>query len=264
MAKTAGVAGLGKQRGGHISFIRVKSRRGVADKIVSEPMSSHKPSHFEVLTKLILPVLSLTAFILAQWKGQETLLRPLLGLAFLSIVIGFWSTIKGGILNWTNKVHQHRLARKLLPDLRTLAHNFSQFIDPSFRCGSLNSVLSAESPPVISQMNLPTLDLFYGPWFLLIRRLSHAMGTTTEFLDAALELDSLIRSYNCHCVLAVFERMPDQIRASLSTTARRGLAMHRESFVLYLRDYEQFCIKARELLPESAVVGGFQIPRPLP
>jgi hypothetical protein len=168
------------------------------------------------------------------------------------------------ILNWTSKVRQRRLARKLLPELRTLADALLPFIDPSFGRGSLHSIFNAESSPVMSQINLPAIDLFYGPWSQLIRRLGHARGTTTEFVDAALELDSLIRSYNCHCVLVVFERMPDQIRTSLSTTAHRELAMFRENFVVYLRDYDQFCVKARALLPESAVVAGIQIPRPLP
>lgn len=227
-------------------------------------MLSQKPSPFEVLTKLLLPALSLTAFILAELRGQQKLLRPLLGLVFVFVVIGFWPSIWGWILKWTSKVQQRRLARELVPELRRLAETMVQFIDPSFRRGSINSVLSEENPQFINQINLPTLDLFYGPWSQLTRRLSHAIGTTAEFVDAALELDSLIRSYLTYCVLAVFDRMPDAVRTSLSAAARRELAVHRENIVLYLREYVEFYAKVRALLPESVAAMDFRIPRPLP
>lgn len=229
--------------------------------LLSRMPDVQKPSLFEVLTRLLLPALSLVAFIVAQIRGQ-TIRWPLLAFIFLFIAVAFLSPLKAMIRRRLLERQKKNLAQHLFADLQGLVSHFGKFI-ASNSAETLHAVLQREAAFILGEMHVPNAELVYYPWYYLNDRLQRQPKTLPEFLGYLTELDSLVRGYINHYLFPVFDRMPEYIREKLSGSALRELAVFREQFVNFLNQCAALGERARPLLPERYAFFGFPVPRPL-
>jgi hypothetical protein len=231
-----------------------------------EPEKPPKPTAFDYLTKLILPVLALVALILTRSEKQTALTWGLLVFAFISLVAGFFPQLAA----WAKGKVQHgsdeRVARRAFSELRKFIQRFGEFVGSG--SDTLHHIVESElcgnNPEMAAQLGLPSIGIFQGFWTTLSDRAAIERPTLASFMGTASALNMLVAVYNNHCMHVVFERIPQKLRAEVSglpkhvedqvdwermgqrppgqlaEPARRSLEGCRERFNAFLDAYENF------------------------
>jgi hypothetical protein len=90
-----------------------------------------RPTTFDIITKLLLPGLTLAAFILGQIKGAPpTLEWALFAFTVLLVVFGFfYAPFMAMMRDRSESARDTKVARDALPELRRLAGAFAEFVD---------------------------------------------------------------------------------------------------------------------------------------
>jgi len=62
----------------------------------------------------------------------------------------------------------------------------------------------------------------------------------TQLLLALRGFDNLLHAYETYCLQPIFDHMPSNSHAALTTDSRRALERFRERYVSFREDYEEF------------------------
>lgn len=132
----------------------------------AEPEPS-KPSGFDYLTKLVVPLLALVALIVADFRQERTLMWALLGVTVLSLLVGFLSRAAGWTKVRAGARRDERFARRAFPALRKLVERFGDFADQS-HCNTVHYValheLSQGRSDLFGKLGIPSVNFFRALW----------------------------------------------------------------------------------------------------
>ncbi len=227
-----------------------------------------KPSGFDVLTKLVLPVLSLIALIVAQLQQrQSTVLLGLLGLAFLSIAVGFYPALKTRTNSWIQNRRSEQQARQRFSEFRKFVRQFGAFVDTGPN-DTLHYIVASElcrnNMTDFGKLGIPIIGLFNGFWYHFNFRVEHQKPSLVGLRQAVQEFGNLVGTYNNNCVVIVFERLPHDVQASLTPQVKSSLNAFQQRFVHFLQGYQQFLkdlVESGVTSKESHIY--FSYPKPL-
>lgn len=231
-----------------------------------EPEKPPKPTAFDYLTKLILPVLALVALILTRSEKQTALTWGLLGFAFLSLLAGFYPQLASWVKKQARSDRDERIAKRAFPELKKLIYRFGEFVGS--RSDTLHSIVQSEvcgnNQDMATRLGLPNIQIFQGFWTTVSARAAVERPTLATFKGTVTALNMLVALYNNHCMYVVFDRFPQELRwqvsglpkhveeqvdwermgqkppGQLAEPARRSLEGCRERFNAFLDAYENF------------------------
>ena len=222
-----------------------------------------KPPAFDILTRAALPI-ALVAF--AQQQEQSVRFWGLIAVAFLFGVIGFYPIGMRQIRNWTNKLHDRRLAKKMFPRFGRLVDRLGELLDTRGN-DTLEHVakdqLCRSNAARFEELRMVPLNLFNGFWQDLNSRIEKQISNLENLVQSTSELGNLVNSYNRYCVAPVFERFPDAMRELLTDEAKSALESFRERFVDFLKDYDEYTKELEEVL-RTVHLQTFYIAKPKP
>lgn len=227
-----------------------------------------KPTSFDYATRFIIPLLSLVAVIVSALQQHPVAMGVLIGITVFSLILGFLPQARAWAGSRAQARHDERAARLAFPALRKFVGRFGEFVSTSSGVG-LHAIAQSDARPAgpgpLMQLGLPTIiDIFQGLWFTLNERTTIEHPTRANLRLSLSEFSMLINLYNNHCMYAVFERLPQELRAQtsglpkhvedqidwermgqqppgqLSEDAKRSLEGFRERFNAFLNDYEGF------------------------
>lgn len=234
--------------------------------VVQQNERPPKLTTFDVLTRLILPALTLVAVIVAQLQQQRVVLTLLLAFLFLSVAVGFYAHLKAWLRDRVRERQNERLAKAAFPKLKTFSRKFGEFVTPQ-RDDALHNIvfreLCSNNMQNFDRLHLPHIDLFQGFWSYLNARTEKAKPSLTNLLSLIAEFDNLVALYDIHCVMRLFEQFPQELQTLLTSRSKSSLESFRERFVAFLDDYSDF----HKGLEESFARQGLQprySPRPKP
>lgn len=232
----------------------------------NEP-NPQKPSAFDIAAKLLLPALSLAAFILVQQTGRQTsLMWALLGLTILFVVIGFYPTLRIKIRARSERAENERKAKDAIPQFRNFVRRFGEFVS-TLRSDTLHSLLGeagrapGQSAPVPT---IPEIGLWYDFWFHFAQRIERQRLGLVDFQFALSEFYSLVGLYDTMCVIRIFNDSRPEFRAGLTDTTKSDLNSFQQRFMAFLIAYENFLKELVESRPAfQKLPRDFSHPKPL-
>lgn len=245
----------------------------MSDPILSDLLNQHdperppRPTAFDYLTKLVLPVLALVALILTRSQKQTVLTLGLLVFAFISLVAGFYPEFSAWAKEKAQARMDSRTAKRTFPALKKFVARFGEFVDPSGAStvhGIAESEVQAHDSGLLMARGLPPIGLFYDLWANLSRDVDSQPPNVASLTASLRDLSTLVSLYGSFCMRPVFELLPQKLRAEasglpkqveeqvdwermgrkppgqLTDSARRSLEACRERFTAFLNDYERF------------------------
>lgn len=129
-----------------------------------EEMNKQKgPTTFDLLTRLLIPALSLIVVIFALSKEESTLAWTLLAILTGSLAISAYPWLKTQIQRGIFERQDNRIVRKALPEFQRFSRRFNEFVSPQ-EGRNLHSLevskLSASNPTNLEKLRLPPIDIF--------------------------------------------------------------------------------------------------------
>lgn len=223
-----------------------------------------KPSAFDYLTKLIVP---LAALILARYQRQTALIWALLAVAVVFLLAGFYPQFAGRARRLWRVWRDWRIARQAFPALRTFVERFGEFVSGQ-RNDTIHYIIQSDvcgnRSDIFSRFNLPNARIFQAFWSDLQMIAAEEKPTPANFKAAAAQLCTLVALYNNHCMDAVFRVPPQDFRSQLTDGSKSSLNESRERFNAFLEQYESFLSSLDRGFAERHVVGLRSFPRVKP
>jgi len=226
-------------------------------------ISASKRSAFDYATNLFLPTLSVVALVVLALAGKHTrLLWGLLVLAFFSLVVGFYPSLKARIRGWSEYSKDERMTKSSLPEFRRLVHRFEEFVDTR-RPDTLHYIALSElcqgDQALYGKLGIPDVWLWHGFWDYLRRRVDQQRPNLSELRVSFMEFHHLVGSYYNHCVAVIFDRPPQDVASSLTDKTKRSFNSFQQRFERFVADYEEFAKELGESRPAFE-----SLPRHLP
>ena len=227
-----------------------------------------KPSSFDFITKLLLPGLTLAAYILGQVKGSPPRLQwTLLAVTVFLVLFGFFfAPLKAKMRERSERTRDIRVTRNALPELRRLADNYAEFVN---RGGDtfhyiVESDLCQGDGRRLAMLSIPPGDLWYQLSVYFAERAARHSSSARDMRATMMEFHHLVGSYNNLCVAAVFERLPQDLQAAVTPRVKSSLNGFQQRFVLFLKEYEDFVKRLEQASPGFAgLPRSFVRPKPL-
>lgn len=202
-----------------------------------------KPSGFDYLTKLIVPVLALVALILTRSPRQSALTWALLAVAVIFLLAGFYSQFFGWVRRRLKTLSDKRTARRAFPELRNYIERFGSFVSRQ-KADTLHYIVQSEvcgnRSDILSQFNLPSADIFQSWWADLYTRAAGDKPSPASFKGTATQFGTLVALFNNHCMDAVFHRLPQDLKGKLADSSKSSLNLSQQRFNSFLEQYESF------------------------
>lgn len=218
---------------------------------------------FEVVTKLVIPTLSLVAFILLSKNEHPTEARLLLGLAVLSVCISLYPSVEQNLSDrWEHKKDRRTVIAEL-PTFRAFVKRFGAFVNRQ-TSDTLHYIISSDylQSRQNPDLKIPDLSIWFGYWEFFAKR--RDPRTVEEFREAIMEFHFLVGSYANHCVAAVFERPPANWPYEMNPAVKGKLNLFQQKFARFLDEYHEFTTALSESRPAlEGVACSFMIPKPL-
>jgi hypothetical protein len=204
-----------------------------------------KPTLFDVITKLLLPSLTLAAFVLGQIKGVSpriewalftgTIVLAMFGFAFVPL--------SAKVRRMREQSRDTKATLDALPELTRLARTFSEFVSNG-RQDTLQAIYQAElcqhRGDLLAVLPIQQFSIWYRLAHFFDLRVERLTSDPRELQTALQEFHNLVGSYsNCY-VTPIFERFPDQLKSALTPRVRSSLNGFQLRFVLFLKEYEDF------------------------
>jgi len=230
--------------------------------------ATRKPTVFEVVTKLIFPVLSLVALILGQINDRLARFQwALLSLTVLFAVIAFYPFVGSKLAIWKRFAEGRWAVRNALPRLKALVRSFGEFVDAR-RADTFHYIVHSRlfggNASTASRLPMPDIDLWGGLCEFYRMTIDGHSPNTEEFLNLVMEFHFLVTKYNNCCLAPVFVRLPPDLRERLTPEVKSDLNAFQQRFMLFLRDYETFSQDLADSHPMFASVPrSFVLPPPL-
>ncbi len=228
-------------------------------------MTDSKPSNWERTARVVLPALSLIAFVIAQLMGKQPKFSwALIVLTVLFVALGYYSELRDKTASWKSRREDQRAVEKAFPEFQKLVGRFRQFANRQAQ-DTLHYIVAYEiqqgRADVQTAPQLPNVDLWYVPLDFFIERLNRMPRTMEEFRPALMEFHFLVGTYNTFCVSPIFDRLPANFRAQLQPAIVRKLNLFQQQFSRYLEDYQLF---ARGLSESRPILQGLPSDFPMP
>ena len=228
-----------------------------------------KLSAFEVLTKLILPALSLLASTVALLRAQRVLAWALMALFLVSLAMSFYPSIASKIKRVRNRRGDDRRATEALPTFLKLLRRFEYFVGyPTPNNDTLHEILlndlcnRNQSP--FELLHLLPIHIFTDLCYGIEHRMDREVATLEDLSEVIGEVDLMVSWFCRYCAEPVFSTFPQELRSLLTDRARSSLEAFRERFVNFIDDYSEFLKDFDESLSKRVIQGYyFQRPKPL-
>ena len=227
-----------------------------------------KPTVFDVLTKLVIPGLSLVAVIITALQQQRVFSWVLLGVFLLSLAVGFYPWVRARLNRSVGERRDERVARKAFAEFRKFVRRFAEFAAaPHSRTDTLHAIaleeLCAGNYANLKKLCVVPAEVFQ-PFSLQLRsRVEQQEGNLPNLVDGLEELSLLVRSYTQYCVESIFGQFPPDLRPLLTDKAKSSLESFRERYVVFLDDYSKYLETLEESFSRARVESHY-FPRPKP
>ncbi|HEY3038067.1 MAG TPA: hypothetical protein VGJ66_04980 [Pyrinomonadaceae bacterium] len=179
-----------------------------------------------------------------------------------------------GIRGLLDKLHDNGVARKHRQEFRRISREAGSFLDSNIsRSDALQSLLfqvsqrqtgQPNNPLVIALSRIPRAELFHDRWHFINARIQHDKLTAEQFHATVDEFTSLLRSYNSHCALPIFQTFASEYREILMANEKSGFNGFQQSFSAYVTRFAEFVERLNDefrSLPELSAIMG--LPKPL-
>lgn len=230
---------------------------------LGDQKTSHGPTARELIATLVVPILTLIAYIAVRPR-QSLTTYGLLAIAILSLLAGLYSPAAAWLQVKSLNRSDRRAAKRALPELRRLITSFQGFVGDG-RC-TLHSILASQvcgnNPSLLKPFGLPDANVFSGCYQVLANGSGRERFNFAGFKGTISSFTWLVGAYNNYCVRVVFEDLPrelsrntgraknleDQVDweragvkppSELAESTRRQLNLRREEFYSFLNDYER-------------------------
>ena len=106
--------------------------------------------------------------------------------------------------------------------------------------------------PMRTELNklLVNNSLWYGFWHSFMGRVDRESPALSELAYALEEFHHLVAQYNNFCIVPIFERLPQQLRTTLTDQNKGKLNTFRERYGQFLTGYTAFAKKLSESRPQ--------------
>ena len=232
-----------------------------------EDQQPRKPTTFDVLTKLVVPLVALVAVIIAQLQQQRLFFWVVLGVLLLFLALGFYPSLKALVRERMQNWQDGRTAKRAFPEFKRFLRRFSEFADlPYSRTDTLHAILLEtcnRNSTEFEKFRVTAAELFHDFSKQLTARIERQPTNPANLRDGMEELGLLVRSYGRYCVEPIFERLPQELRPLLTDRAKSSLESFRERFVRFLDDYDQYVTRLDESFSRPRIEPHY-FPRPKP
>jgi hypothetical protein len=227
-----------------------------------------KPTNLELTARVVLPSLTLIAFVVANLFAKSPRLSwILIGFGICFSILSYYSTLKRWFLKWKTSRDDERVATKAFPELRTLAERFGQFVNRGTN-NTLHYIVESDiyqgRPELRADCQLPNIEMWAAHWQYFTERIDRQPKTMRELRPVLMEFHFLVGSYTNYCVRPIFELLPPNTRAKIQPAAMGKLNLFQQKFSRYLEDYQLFVeplSKSRPIL--EGVPFLFSVPNPM-
>lgn len=214
------------------------------DYYLPEEETSQQPklTAFDYTTKLIVPVLAIVATVLLAFYGKKSaIIWGLMGLAALSLALGFSGQLKNAIAALLEGRKDRRAVKFYFPRLQKLVVRFGDFVDGG-RSDTLHyiadSFLCEGHGQRIALLGMPNMAAWSGRFGLFAGSLDCRRPTLAGLQLAVLEFHDLLGTYINLCAATVFSRLPQELATTIPPRARVELAAFQQRFERYVSDAE--------------------------
>jgi hypothetical protein len=204
--------------------------------------SSRRMSLFEYVAKVLVPILGILATIVGALRGVRTItLLGLIGVTAFSLVLGLLPMMNTVIGRSMNHVRDRRAARLYLPQLRTLAHQFQDFVNGS-RSDTLHYIsdnfLCEGHGQKMAKLAMPSMAAWTERAILFSRKLDRQKPNYSELQVDVLEFYDMVGTYDSLCAGIIVERLPAEL-AAMTPRAKSNLGAFQQRFERFLWDAER-------------------------
>jgi len=227
-------------------------RWGTVSGLAGVPVAEEekKSSSLEHL-KILLPALSLIAYIVTQLSKHRTESKLLLGLTLVLLVGAYYPTVSRRLLLLLERRKDDAVARNAFPKFREMVHRFGEFID-SRTDNTLHAIVPneifrhrADGP---AAFRIPNRELWHGWWTYFWQRIDREHHTMDEMRAALMEFHLLVGSYANYCVSPIFDA-PSNVKAEIPQEAKSSLNSFQQRFDRFAGEYGQFAKSLSESRP---------------
>lgn len=215
---------------------------------------------------MVLPSLLIIATIITG--GQHpNLAVALVVLAFLSVVLGFYSVLVSAFQKWRTRKKDEKTARSAFPEFRKFVRRFENFVDRG-QNNTLHYIAQCDlcqgNGATYNKLGLPDLAIWSSFWRFFADRIEQEEPTILALRRAMEEFHHLVGSYNNQCVAVVFERLPQDLQAGITPKTRSSLNELQQRLSSFLCDYQNFVKELAESTPAlKNVPRYFLLPKPV-
>ena len=208
--------------------------------------------NWERTGRVLLPALSIIAFIVAQVMGKYAKLSwVLILLAVLFAVSGYRADIRENYDRWRERHDDRRAVEETFPAFREFVRRFRTFVDRGTQ-DTLHYIVQTElyqNLPNTRLIQFPQADLWSSPSLYLSERLDRQHPEMREFRWSLMEFHFLVASYCSYCVAAIFQNPPPDLHAQIHPTTKGKLNLFQQRLVKFLGEYEDFSRRLSESRP---------------
>lgn len=227
-----------------------------------------KTSNLELTARVVIPILALIAFVVANVYGKWPRLSwVLVGVAVFFGVLGHYSALKRVVLKWKARWKDRRTAKKAFPELQEFVRRFAQFVNRQTN-DTLHYIVESDiyrgQPALRADCQLPNQDIWIVMRQYFFDRIERQPKTMKELRPALSEFQYLVASYNTFCVTPIFDLLPAEIRRQLTPPVLGKLNLFQQKFRSFLEDYQLFAERLSESRPALKEISyPFSMPKPM-
>ncbi len=227
-----------------------------------------KPSNLELTARVVLPALTLVAFVVTNLLNKWPRLSWLLiGFGICFSVLSYYSTLKQWFAKWKASWDDRRVAKEAFPELLVLVRRFEQFVNRG-TSDTLHYIVESDiyqgRADLRADCQLPSIDIWFSHLEYFTERLNRQPKIMRELRPALMEFHFLVGSYANCCVRPIFELLPPNTRSQIQPAVFSKLNLFQQKFSRFLEDYQLFVeplSKSRPVLEGVPFV--FNVPRPM-
>ncbi len=227
-----------------------------------------KPSNLELSARIVLPSLTLIAYVLVNLYGKAPRVSWILitfGLFFS--FLSYYSPLRERFSNWKSLWDDRKAAKKAFPELQEFVRRFAQFVNRQ-SADTLHFIVESDiyqgRPALRADCQLPNVDIWVYQRLYFSERLDRQPKTMKELRPALLEFNYLVASYNNFCVAPILELLPANVRAQITPPVLAKLNLFQQKLRSYLESYQLFVERLAESRPIlKGIWPGFNMPKPM-
>jgi len=231
-------------------------------------MTDSKASNLELAARVVLPSLTLIAFVVTNLYGKWPRLSWLLiifGLFFS--FLSYYSALKERFLKLKSLWDDRQAANRAFPEFQDFVRRFASFVNRQAG-DTLHYIVESDiwqgRPALRADCQLPNVDIWVLQRLYLSERLDRQPKTMKELRPALMEFNYLVGSYNNFCVAPIFELLPPNVHAQITPQTLAKLNLFQQKFRGYLEGYQLFVERLAEARPIlRGTPPNFTMPRPM-